>query len=992
MRSVTLFDPQLASMADLSAQFFLDESCFGKRRDESSRPKLAELNEYVPVSVLTDVNNITQLDANILKRFQVVVVTEQSLSTQLRLNQLIRSISTCAFIQADVRGLCAQVFCDFGANFIVSDATGEAPIVGLVGGVTQESDGTVTSVDETRHGLEEGDFVTFREVKGMVELNGCAPRAVTIKGPFTFSIGDTTSFSAYEAGGIFEQVKQPKSIAFFPLAEAMREPKFVTSDFGKMDRQPQLHLAFETLSTFQEQHHRLPMAHHKVDAAEFVQIAQRLATDRDSIDTVDSGLLRDFSFTCAGRVAPMCAFIGGLVGQEVLKACSGKFHPIDQFFYFDAFECLPRDVTQNGITQNGIEQNVLKSNDLDFDKTPASDFQGTGDRYDGQVAVFGKGFQAALGQLKGFVVGAGAIGCELLKLFALMGVGTSVNGGELHVTDMDTIEKSNLNRQFLFRPWDVTSPKSRTAAEAVTRINPQLTGHIHPRLDRVGPETEETFNDAFYSSLDFVANALDNMEARKYVDRRCVFYHKPLLESGTLGTKGNTQMVIPHLSESYNSSQDPPEKTIPFCTLHNFPNSIEHTIQWAMDAFHGLFCSDAETANLFLSSPVEFKQSLLGNNNSGANGQKDRLERVLKMLVTERPLSFEACVTWARHTFEEFFANNIKQLLFNFPRDVKTSSGAAFWSGPKRAPTPLLFNPADPTHMDFIVAAANMRAENYGLKGSRDPVIIRQILANTIVPEFQPKSGVAIQVNESEPVPTPTTGDSASEIQELMHALPDLNEFIGFRLHPIEFEKDDDTNWHVDWVTATANLRAINYEITPADRYTIKQIAGKIIPAIATTTAVVAGLVGLELYKLVAGPRTLDRFKNGFVNLALPFTAFSEPIAAPRNRYGETEWTLWDRFEVAGDPTLGELLNIFQTQHRISITMLSYGSSMLYGFVRSKEVIAERLKMSISKLVESVSKKTISAHQRSLVLEMLAEDLEGNDIEVPYIVVNFCSN
>lgn len=71
-----------------------------------------------------------------------------------------------------------------------------------------------------------------------------------------------------------------------------------------------------------------------------------------------------------------------------------------------------------------------------------------------------------------------------------------------------------------------------------------------------------------------------------YMDRRCVYYHKPLLESGTLGTKGNVQVVIPHLTESYSSSQDPPEKSIPICTLKNFPNAIEHTLQVDTDCIH----------------------------------------------------------------------------------------------------------------------------------------------------------------------------------------------------------------------------------------------------------------------------------------------------------------------------------------------------------------------------------------------------------------------
>lgn len=990
VRSVTLFDPEPATLADLSTQYYLNEKCLGKRRDEASRPQLAELNEYVPVSVLGQLTSVSQLasDQPTLARFQVIVVTGQPLSLQLQINDQTRSISSanpntqCTFIEADVRGLAGQVFCDLGQSFTVFDATGEAPIVGLVGGITQESEGIVTCVEETRHGLEDGDYVAFREIKGMTELNGCEPRQISVKGPYTFSIGDTSGLSLYETGGVFEQVKQPKKLSFRPLREALTQPRFVTSDFGKFDRQEVLHAAFLGFHSFWEQHQRLPRPHEEEDAALLIELVKshKNAT-YDATDEEKKAILRDFAFTCSGQLPPMTAFMGGLVAQEVLKACSGKFNPIEQFYYFDAFECLPR---------GGEASNE------DYDRLPASEFAPrNNDRYNGQIAVFGHQFQdKILGNLRGFVVGAGAIGCELLKLFAMMGVGTGPRGS-LNVTDMDTIEKSNLNRQFLFRSRDVGQPKSQTAAAAVCRLNPLLVGHIEARLDRVGPETENIFDDVFFESLDFVANALDNMEARKYMDRRCVFYRKPLLESGTLGTKGNTQVVIPHLTESYSSSQDPPERTIPFCTLHNFPNAIEHTIQWAMDAFHGMFRSDAEAANLFLTDPAEFRESLLteaGNKSAGSLvSSREKLERVLRTLILERPQSLDDCISWARLKFEEFFANNIKQLLYNFPRDSKTSSGASFWSGPKRAPNPLVFDPNDPTHMDFIVAAANMRAENYGLKGSDDINHIKQVLTKVVIPEFRPREGVKIQVSENEQASTNNgrseQGEESPAIEELIHALPEAHDFIGFRMQPIEFEKDDDSNWHVTFVAATANLRAINYEITPATRHSIKQIAGKIIPAIATTTAVVAGLVGLELYKLVSGPQKLDRFKNGFVNLALPFTAFSEPITAPRNRYGETTWTLWDRFEIEGDLLLKDLLDYFSREHGINITMLSYGSSMLYGFIRSKEVLAERMRMPISQLVESVSRKPLPPHLTSLVLEMLAEDKEGEDIEVPYILI-----
>ena len=78
----------------------------------------------------------------------------------------------------------------------------------------------------------------------------------------------------------------------------------------------------------------------------------------------------------------------------------------------------------------------------------------TNSRYDGQVAVFGDAFQKKLGDMKYFLVGAGAIGCEMLKNWAMIGLASGENG-MVYVTDMDTVKKSNLNSQFLFRSHDL---------------------------------------------------------------------------------------------------------------------------------------------------------------------------------------------------------------------------------------------------------------------------------------------------------------------------------------------------------------------------------------------------------------------------------------------------------------------------------------------------------------------------------------------------------
>ena len=91
-----------------------------------------------------------------------------------------------------------------------------------------------------------------------------------------------------------------------------------------------------------------------------------------------------------------------------------------------------------------------------------------------------------------------------------------------------------------------------------------------------------------------------------------------------------------------------------------------------------------------------------------------------------------------------------------------------------------------------------------------------------------------------------------------------------------EFEKDCDR--HVDFIHACSNIRAVNYNLQPMDWMTVKIKAGRIIPALSTTTSVIAGLQTLEILKIIIN-REHQTLRNAYVNLGLPTLHLSEPFA-----------------------------------------------------------------------------------------------------------------
>ncbi|KAM6159579.1 ubiquitin-like modifier-activating enzyme 7 isoform 2-T2 [Erethizon dorsatum] len=932
--SLTLHDPHPTCWSDLAAQFFLSEKDLGKSRAEASQKRLAQLNEAVQVFVHT--SDITE---DLLLKFQVVVLTASKLEEQLTVGALCHKHGVC-FLVADTRGLVGQLFCDFGEEFTVHDPTEAEPLTAGIQHITQGSPGILTLRREDKeHSFCDGNLVTFSGIEGMVELNDCSPRPIRVQKDRSLEIGDTSTFSPYLRGGAVTEVKRPETVRHKPLDRALLQPCVVAPSAREVHHAHCLHQAFLALHKFEHLYGRPLQPWDPVDAEIMVTLARDLEPLKGAEEEpLDEALLRTVALSSAGVLSPMAAILGAVAAQEVLKAISKKFMPLDQWLYFDALDCLPED------------EELLPNPE---DCAP-KDW-----RYDGQIAVFGAGFQETLSHQRYLLVGAGAIGCELLKGFALVGLGAGASGG-VTVADMDYIERSNLSRQFLFRPWDIGKPKAEVAAAATRDLNPNLEVIAHTQV--LDHTTEHIYGDNFFSHVDGVVAAVDSFEARHYLAARCIHYLKPLLEAGTQGTKGSASVFVPHVTEVYKgpisaeASEDAPTLV---CTMRYFPGTYEHTLQWARNEFEGLFRLPAEIINRYQQASTSL-----------ADVDLTSLKPVLGVLRV-RPQTWQDCVVWALGHWQLRFCDDIIQLLRLFPPDKVREDGTPFWSGPKQCPRPLEFDISQDMHFLYILAAANLYAQMHGLPGSSDQIALRallKLLLHTDRPHLAPI--FTGELAESGP-------EQSKELQESLEVWSK-----GPALKPLVFEKDEDSSFHMDFVRAAASLRSQNYGISePVDYAQSKRIVSQIIPAIATTTAAVAGLLGLELYKVVGRPRPIGAFRHTYLDLAENRFQRSVPSAPAIQKFHHLEWTGWDRLNVpAGQPerTLESLLAHLQEHHGLKVRMLLCDHALLYSAQESPESQAQYLPLRVTELVQQVTGWVPEPGQRVLVLELSCEGEEDN--------------
>lgn len=392
------------------------------------------------------------------------------------------------------------------------------------------------------------------------------------------------------------------------------------------------------------------------------------------------------------------------------------------------------------------------------------------------------------------LVGAGGIGCELLKNLVCCAFGSGSqsqqgpNGTEatdtvpdkkagIVVIDLDTIDLSNLNRQFLFRKHHIKKPKALVAKETASQFNPSV--EIEPHHASI---FDNQYDVEFFEGFDIVFNALDNLAARRHVNRMCLAANVPLIESGTTGFNGQVQAIKKGETNCYDCTEKPVQKSFPICTIRSTPSQPIHCIVWAKSyLLPELFgASEEGTSDMTVTDGDDAKE---------VQKLKDEADALKKIREKMGETDF------AKEVFNKVFGEDIERL----------RSMSDMWQS-RKPPEALQF---ETVNID------------------KDPIQQGQALATEETAVWSLQDNLKV------------FGYAIDKLSKRAKAGEDV----------IEFDKDDKDT--LDFVAAAANLRSHVFDIPLNSEWDIKKMAGNIIPAIATSNALTASLCVLQAFKII---------------------------------------------------------------------------------------------------------------------------------------------
>ena len=419
-----------------------------------------------------------------------------------------------------------------------------------------------------------------------------------------------------------------------------------------------------------------------------------------------------------------------------------------------------------------------------------------------------------LSDKKILIVGAGGLGCELLKLLVINGF------KQISIIDMDKIERSNLNRQFLFDHSSIGKYKSEIAIEKIKEYRQDSTLKINSYIGNI--KDENKFGAKFYSNFDLILNALDNNDARYYINNICIKLNIPLINSGSEGIYGMINWHIRGLTPCFACQKlMKDEDVIPICSIRLKPEKIEHSVAWAKVLFEQIFV-------------INNKKEEKSDNNA-----QEKKEKLYDENMPKKTDKLNEIINYAQYMFFNSI-KDYKELTDNnnsTPQDTNNKNEKI--ENNEKTDEKSLNNEKTNTNIDKVFPLDVIKLLNINLKDNN--IIITDEMQKKYLENY---SKFKSDINSIDIIPDKK---NISVIAKLIEIFIISYYLLSKRSSIYEFDKEDDDI--INFIYTASNLRCYNFNLYLESKFKIKEIAGKIIAAIAYTNNIVSSIEVLEAKK-----------------------------------------------------------------------------------------------------------------------------------------------
>ena len=323
---VTVFDSNKVKVEDLGSNFYLSKKDIGKRRDEACLQKLKKLNKYVTIDCLKDIsniNNIKDIKNMIIGNYNVIVVSEfVSIEIMLFLYIISRENNIC-LIYSVICGLASFIFTDFGPNFTIYDEFCIKKRKFFIKKIERSEKGLVEIEWDKKRNPYIKDYVIFKDVEGMTEINYNKENKkvfkIEPKSDIEFYIGNTLNYSEYKSGGYIEETVIPKKVSYESFIKKLEEPFINELDYVN-HRKKFIFLVFKALMEFYEIKQRLPISHDENDYKEIKSITKNIIDNLNYNNLksfkrgeiiFDENIIKSICFSSTSEILCMTSLVGG---------------------------------------------------------------------------------------------------------------------------------------------------------------------------------------------------------------------------------------------------------------------------------------------------------------------------------------------------------------------------------------------------------------------------------------------------------------------------------------------------------------------------------------------------------------------------------------------------------------------------------------------------------------------------------------------------------